>query len=310
MEEALPERPDLHQTEDALRPLGPWAFLREAVAGGLGRWGLQLMAAWALLPVLGSAAWAQHLRAHAGNSALPNYWGEMLTARDAWELAVNGQLERAPLGFLPGLVLAVLLLWALWAGWKLQARTVELEGRLMPWLLGGLDALLLAALPLAACAWLLDRILDALAATGIQGLGWLDLVATPLVWLCAGSAFMVQWWICRIAREGEAPRGLGALGRHLGRAFLRCWLHPVEWGLLVLGGVVARTGLSFLVLRLAWAWGGGSSARVWLFLGLQVLAALLNAWLIGWMLRLSARYWRHDVRVRAEIRALRVRIPA
>ena len=149
MEEALPERPDLHQTEDALRPLGPWAFLREAVAGGLGRWGLQLMAAWALLPVLGSAAWAQHLRAHAGNSALPNYWGEMLTARDAWELAVNGQLERAPLGFLPGLVLAVLLLWALWAGWKLQARTVELEGRLLPWLLGRLDALLLAALPLA-----------------------------------------------------------------------------------------------------------------------------------------------------------------
>ena len=81
-------------------------------------------------------------------------------------------------------------------------------------------------------------------------------------------------------------------------------MHPVEWTLLVFGGVVVRTGLTFLVLLLAWRWGGGTSLRVWSFLFLQLAVVLVNAWLLGWFLRLVALYGRHDVAVRAVIRQL------
>jgi hypothetical protein len=38
---------------------------------------------------------------------------------------------------------------------------------------------------------------------------------------------------------------------------------------------------------------------VWVFLGLQALAVLANAWLLGWFLRLAALFLRHDAAVRA-----------
>lgn len=308
MDPELPPAPDVVPEEPAA-PRGPWSFLKEALAGGLSGPGLELMAAWALLQVLPATFWAQHLRAKAGWSALPAYWGEQLSARDAWELVVNGGLDQEPTGWLVPLAMLACLGWALWSGWRLQARAVQVRPSLGAWFWGLLDAGLLAALPLALVVRLLDAALDGLASTGIQGLGWATLVARPWLWMTAGSMFMLQWWLCRIARVGQGGAGgrFGtwmALGRHLADSFLRLWTHPVQWVLLNAGGVLIRFGLAFGALMVAWRWGGGTPGRVWTFLILQAVAAVLVAWIMGWLLRLAALFWRQDARVRSEIRNL------
>ena len=78
----------------------------------------------------------------------------------------------------------------------------------------------------------------------------------------------------------------------------------MQWTALVIGGVVVRSGLTLLVLALAWRMGGGTSVRVWAFLGLQLAAVVANAWLLGWFLRVSALYSVHAAAVEAEVRQL------
>lgn len=290
--------------QDTPAPRGPWSFLGAALAGGGGRWGLQLLAGWFCFHVLTSTLWAVHLKALAGWSALPSYWGELVTVRDLWDLGVNGGLKDHWTG--PWAPLAALgaMVWFLWAGWKVQARAAGVPARLGAWLWGFADALLLAALPLAVLGTALLWILSSLAGTGIQGLGWLNWVGGVLVRLSLVSAFFLQAWLCRLGRAGAPGWNLGgsrALGRHLRASFLRLWTHPVQWTALVAGGVVVRAGLPFLVLVLGWRLGGGTPLRVWTLLGMQALAVLANAWLIGWFLRVTALFWRNDSVVEAVI---------
>ena len=112
------------------------------------------------------------------------------------------------------------------------------------------------------------------------------------------SAFFLQAWLCRLDRASAPGRPLGT---HLRRSFLRLWVHPIQWTVLVLAGVVIRMGLPFLVLLLGWRLGGGSLVRVWSLLGLQALVVLVNAWLIGWFLRVTAHFWRNDEAVQTVI---------
>jgi hypothetical protein len=112
----------------------------------------------------------------------------------------------------------------------------------------------------------------------------------------------LQWWICRLGRAAGLSRGYRA---HLADSFLGLWNHPIQWGLLTVGGVALRTLLSFLVLLLAWRLGGGTTFRVWLFLLLQLLVTAMNGWLMGWLLRVTARFWRHDATVRSELVTLK-----
>lgn len=279
-------------------PKGPWSFLAEALPGGLSAWGLQLLLGWLGFHVLTSTLWALHLKALAGWSSLPNYWGELVTVRDLWELAENGGLKDHWTGpFAPLAALAALVLF-LWASWQVQARAAGVEGRFKAWLLGFLDALVLSALPLAALGYLALGFLAWLAETGIQGLGWLNLIGGLLIRLAILSTFFLQAWLCRLDRAGNPGRPLGL---HLRRSFLRLWLHPIQWLVLVAGGVATRAGLPFLVLLLGWRLGGGTIVRVWSLLGLQALVVLLNAWLIGWFLRVTARFWRNDEAVQTVI---------
>lgn len=295
----LPNDP---QPGDVPEPRGPWSFLAQALPGGFGPWGLQLLLGWLGFHVLTSALWAAHLRAAAGSSALPAYWGELITVRDVWELVENGGLKQSWTG--PWAPLAALLCcaWFLWASWKVQAGPAGVRARLAPWLWGFLDALILAAVPLWIVGAIVLWALSGLASTGIQGLGWLNWVGGALVRLAIVSTFFLQAWICRLARAQEG--GKGRFSDHLRTAFLRLWKHPIQWFALVTGGVAVRAGLPFLALLLGWRMGGGTALRVWGFLGLQALAVLIDAWLIGWFLRVTALFWRNDTEVQAVIRDL------
>ncbi|BDU73242.1 hypothetical protein [Mesoterricola silvestris] len=288
-------------------PAGPWSFLGAALAGGGGRWGLGLLGGWLCFHVLTSTLWAMHLKALAGWSGLPSYWGELITVRDLWDLAVNGGLKDHWTGPFAPLAALGALAWFLWAGWKVQARAAGVPAGFAAWLWGFADALVLAALPLALVGTALFWTLRTLAETGIQGLGWLDWVGGVLLRLSFVSVFFVQAWLCRLDRAGAPGWNLGssrALGRHLRSSFLRLWTHPVQWTVLVVGGVAVRAGLPFLVLLLGWRLGGGTPLRVWTLLGFQALAVLANAWLIGWFLRVTALFWRNDSEVEAVIMEL------
>ena len=304
------ERPPFEvDSQDPLAPRGPWFFLRKALPGGWSRLGLAFMASWAAFFLLSNVFWAIHLKSLAGSSSLPNYWGELLTVRDLWELVENGGLKQHWTGPLVPLLALLGLLWFLWAGWRLQAAAAGVRARLGAWAWGFLDALLLGLPPLALVGALLLLVLGRMGSTGIQGLSWLDWVGGALVRLGCLSAFFLQWWLCRV-RRADAVKGwrLGswnALGSHLAHSFLDLWLHPVQWTLLVLGGVVLRTGLTFLVLVLAWRWGGGTLLRVWSFLLLQLATVMVNAWLLGWFMRLAGLYARHAVAVQAVLCQLR-----
>jgi len=284
-------------------PRGPWSFLREALPGGFRPWGVQLLLGWLCFQVLTSTLWALHLRAAAGQSALPAYWGELITLRDLWEMAENGGMKSAWNG--PWVPLAALAsaAWFLWAGWKVQARAADVRARLRPWLLGLVDGLVLALLPvwfLASCAlWAFSG----LASTGIQGLGWLDWVGGLLVRLSAVSTFFLQVWLCRLGRSREGARS--SLLLHWRRSLVQLWKHPIQWFVLVVAGVALRAGLAFLALAIGWRMGGGTALRVWAFLGWQALAVLLDAWLIGWFLRVTSLFWRNEVAVETEIQALK-----
>jgi hypothetical protein len=303
-------RPDTIDTDDPLQPMGPWSFLRQAIPGGFSSWGLQLMLAWVSFEALTSAAWAFHLRKLVGSSALPSYWGELLTVRDLWELAINGGLKAHPTGFWTPLAAVLAIVWVLWSGWRLQSHSVALHGRCGQWFWGAIDALIIGGAPLLVLGLGISWILDAMASTGHPGLNWLNLVGgTFLLRLSCISALMLQWWLCRIDRAQHPVNawhlgGIEILGRHLAQSFLRLWRHPVQWVFIIVGGVIARAGLHLLVMLLAWYLGGSSVIRVWMFLGLELFVTALNAWLLGWFLRTSALYWRHDDRVRQEIRSL------
>jgi hypothetical protein len=286
--------------------------MREACPGGFSRRGLQLLAAWLAFSLLTNVLWALHLRSLTGWSGLPNYWGELLTARDLWELLENGGLRSHWSGPWVPLAAGLAMLWVLWSGWRLQAAAVGLPARLGAWLWGLVDALAVGAVPLAALAALSLLILGGLGATGIQGLGWLDWVGGGLVRLAFCSALFLQWWLCRLGRAGAGPGwrmgSWSRLGGHLGLSFRRFWLHPGQWLVLVLGGVLLRAGLTLLVLALAWRLGGGSIPRVCGFLALQLAVVLADAWLLGWFLRLAALFLRHDAALRALIAQLRAQI--
>ncbi|HEY3271326.1 MAG TPA: hypothetical protein VGJ89_08955, partial [Geothrix sp.] len=169
------------------------------------------------------------------------------------------------------------------------------KARLGSWLLGALDTVLIGFLPVGLVAWLGDVMLAWLGRLGIDGLGWMAFFGRPLFWMAAVAALNLQWWFCRLERAAGPARGYRA---HLADCFLRLWMHPVQWGLVSLGGAALRALLPFLVLLLAWRMGGGTTFRVGLFLGLQLLVTLFNGWLMGWLLRATALFWAHDAAVR------------
>lgn len=304
------------EEEAALRPLAPWAFLRSALGGGLRGSGLHLLAAWLFFELATSTAWALHVRGFTrmgglfggGWSALPQHWGELISAKDLWNLMVNGEMSRSPFGTAAPALALIGLAWMLWAAWKHQAEEAGLPARLRDWFLGLLDAGLIGLLPLGLAWFAFSRILSAAASTGIEGLGWLSFIAQPLLFLAFLSAFMGQWWLCRLNRAAAAPESAGAFlaayPMHLKDSFVRLWSHPLQWTALHAGGAALRTGLAFGALLLGWRWGGGSAGRVWAFLLVQLLATALNAFLIGWMLRLTARYWRRRREVSLVLAAL------
>jgi hypothetical protein len=252
------------------------------------------MAGWAAFWLATHLAWAMHLKALTGWSALPNYWGELLTARDLWEVMENGGLRSHPAGPWTLLAAGGGLLWFLWAGWRLQAACAGLPARLGAWVWGLVDALLIGAVPLGLLAGALMALFGWLGATGIRGLGWLDWVGGGLVRLAFWSALFLQWWLCRLDRA-QGPDGfrLGSRGRlaaHLGLCFRRFWGHAAQWLALVVGGVVVRAGLTLAVLALAWRLGGGTLPKLFAFVVLELLVVAANAWQIGWFLRLTALF--------------------
>lgn len=305
----LPERPDRLKFDDPLAPRLPWSFWREAGRGGFGFWGLQLIAGWLVFQLLSSAAWAFHLRGHAGfdriqsgGSGLPTHWGEMLSARDLWELLENGGLKHDLLGTATPVIAALGLAWLLWAGWRLQADAAGVPGKLGPWLLGLLDAALIGILPLILAAWPVLWLLGKAAGFGFAALGWMNLVGGTILRLSVVSAILLQWWFCRLNRAASPSPAAhlgswGAYGRHLLDSFLRLWMHPVHWTTLLVGATTLRLGMAWFALWLGWRLGGGTSGRVWLFLLAQAIATAAGAWLIGWSLRVSALFWAQDRRV-------------
>jgi len=292
----------MESPEEDLSPRGPWSYLRGTLPGGFRPNGFGFMACWVALQVAVPSLWAVHLQRLVGNSALPHYWGERLTARDLHELIQNGGLNRAWTGFWMPVFGIIILYLLLWFGWRHQAEEVGVKARWRPWGLGLLDALLTGLIPLGAVTWLILQGLDYLGSTGIQGLGWLSLVGRTLALPCLGSALMVQWWLCRLGRASDLRP---AYGRHLWQALLGLWASPLQWATLILGGVLVRLGLQLLALILAWQWGGGSTPRIWFVLLAQALAAAFNAWTIAWFMRLVARHWRQDARVRQAVSSLR-----
>jgi len=300
------ERPTTILAEDPLAPQGPWAFLKEAIPGGFTPWGWGLLGGWVLVFLGPATGWAGHLRRAADWSALPAHWGEQISARDVWELLENGgikqKLVNSPTVHLFGLGLVVVL----WCGWRMQAESAGLKARLGSWLLGGLDTLLIGLVPLGGVAWLLDWLLDWAGGTGIDGLGWTALFARPLLWMACLSTLNLQWWFCRLGRAAGLARGYRA---HLAECFFRLWTHPIQWGALAAGGALLRALPPFLLLLLAWRMGGGTTFRVWLFLLLQLAATTLNGWLLGWLLRTTALFWKHDAEVRTVRAALTEAVP-
>jgi len=292
-----PERPTTIHTEEELAPRGPWCFLRSAVPGGFTRWGWGLMTGWMLVLLGPALGWAGHLRRSAGWSALPNHWGESLGARDIWELWENGGLQHrltnSPTVHLFGLGLVIVL----WCGWRMQAERAGLKARLGSWLLGALDTILIGFLPLGLVAWLADFVLGRMGESGLDALGWTAFSGRPLVWMALVAALNLQWWLCRLGRAAGLARGYRA---HLGDAFMGLWSHPIQWGLVSVGGAALRSLLPFLLLLLAWRMGGSTTFRVWLLLLLQLLVMALNGWLMGWLLRAAALFWSHDAVVRSE----------
>ena len=287
--------PDSVAMDELIQPRAPWFFLKPALPRLRDRWLIHLGLAWMAFNGLTGALWAWHVHRLAGHSALPSYWGELLTARDAWEIWENGGLARhwmSPASI--GVSLAALV-WILWASWRAQAEAAACSHGFRPWLWGFFDALLLGAVPMACLGWMGTQLLGMMAGTGISWLGWVDVLGTSVLQGACISGFMLQWWMCRMGR------GTVGVVDHWKWAVAAVWMHPVQWGLLVAAGVALRSGLSFLALLTAWKWGGGGLGRVWAFLVLDLLVTVCNAWLMLWFLKLAALFWRQDTSVRNEV---------
>lgn len=295
-----PARPVSIALEGDLVPRSPFACLVPGLAGGFTREGWHLMAAWCAFFLATSTSFASHLKHLAGWSALPAHWGDYLTSRDPWELLEHGGLKQDLTGPLTPWLAAGTLAWALWASWRHQALRVDLPATLRSWWQGALDALLVGALPVGLTAWLGIRLLGYLGESGVPLLGWLNLILGTLFRFGGVSAWMLVWWFCRMNRAAEPWSGWGAYRQHLRDSFLRLWIHPVEWFLLILAGAALRVGLGFGALAFGWWLGGGTPGRVWALAGFQVGAALLSGWLLGWFLRVAALFWRQDRKVRRE----------
>ncbi len=301
------ERPMSIHSDEQLVPKGPWSFLRAALPGGFGSSGWGLMGGWALLALLPAFFWARGMvsnTAYAGGySGLPAHWGEQLGAKDVVELFKNGEVH-APIGFMATSFLLLGLALVLACGWSMQARSAGLRGGFGGWILGLLDTLILGLVPLGLVYGLAALGLSLLTGHGFALLSWTAFVLRPLALAAFLSAFNIQWWLLRLGREGASQE----FGTHLGHAFLRLWSHPLQWAVLIVGGAALRLALQALVLWTAWRLGGSSAGRVWAFAGLELLAASLNAWLLGWMLRTTALYWRHDLELRRAIQALKAMV--
>ena len=289
--------------EPGLGPRGPWSFLKEAARGGFSSSGKWLLAGWLLLAVGPSTLWASYLMDHArvsgGWSALPAHWGEQLNAKDMIELFQRGEVHGVVgAGAATALILGLFLV--LWASWKHQAEAAGLRHRLGAWMGGLLDACL-AGLPLLLLYLIAFLTLHFLGALGVPALGWIDFHGTKLLALGTVSALMTQWWLLRLNRLERKGQ---SWGRHLILGVQRLWSHPVEWTGLALGGALLRLALNFAAVDLAWRMGGATVGRVWLFVLLDALAALIGAWILGWMLRTAALFWRHDQAVRRTIAEL------
>jgi len=302
--DSFSDRPSTVRAEEALGHRGPWKFLIRAMPGGFSHWGIQLVLAWASFQAFATWPWIVYLKAKLGNSALANEWGELLVADDIWEVMENGQLQDSILGFWTISVGILAMLWVLWASWKLQAKTVKLEARLMPWLVSVPTALLVGYLPLWVLHALLWNMLAYLGSLGIQFLGWINLIVGPLLHMAFGSALMLQWWLCRLDLALHFPKCKQEWTIHLKDSFLRLWSHPVQWGNIIFIGVAIRAGLALWVLFLGWGCGGQNLSDLRMFFLLQTLAATTNAWIIGWILRIAALYWENDTKVRYEVRML------
>jgi len=300
----LPEKPMTIHTDEMLAHRGPWRFFVKAMPGGFSPWGIQFIVAWIFFHILTALSWVAHLKTRLGNSSLANDWGELLTARDVWEIMENGKLQDSFLGFWTIAIGVLAILWVLWAGWKLQAKTVLLKADFLPWAIAILSALLIGYLPLWVLHAFLWNVTNFFGNLGIQFLGWINIFVNPLIHMAFASALMVQWWLCRLDLSHHFPKCKRDWIIHLKDSFLRLWTRPVQWGNIIFFGVAIRTGLAFLVLLLAWRWGGEILSHLWMFFLLQVLVAAINACIIGWVLRLTALYWENDSKVRSEVRRL------
>jgi len=298
-----PARPASIHDESGLGPRGPWSFLKEASSGGFNSSGKWLMAGWLLLALAPPFLWASYLMDHArvgsGWSALPAHWGEQLNAKDLVELFDSGEIHGL-LGAGASTALIAGLLLVLWASWKHQAEAAGLRHKLGAWV-GGFFDTMAAGLPILMLFLIVSAALGFLGDLGVPALGWIAFFGRPILGLATLSALMTQWWLLRLNRLER--KGLTWFG-HLRLGFLRMWSHPVEWFGLSFGGALARLGLHALVIELAWRLGGGTVGRVWLFVLLEAVAALLGAWIMGWMLRTAALFWRHDQAVRRTIAEL------
>jgi hypothetical protein len=298
-------RPSTIHTDDELSPKGPWCFLAKAIPGGFTAWGIQLIFAWVAFYALTALSWASHIRSKLGNSALAENWGEVITAWDIWEIMENGGLQDDFFGLLAPATGALALLWALWAGWKMQTKAVGLSTRMAPWLASVPTALVIGFLPLWAMHVLLWGTLGFLGGLGIQPLAWMNFFGGPLLRMAFASSLMLQWWLCRLDMAKRVPKNAEQWRAHIKDSFLRLWAHPVQWGNIVFFGVAARVGIIFGALSLGWEMGAKTLPHLWAFLVLQSLAAAINAWIIGWVLRVAALYWKNDEAVRSEVRTLR-----
>jgi hypothetical protein len=296
-------------TDEALAPRGPWAFLGAALPGGFTAAGWGLLEGWGLLALVPAFFWAGHLLSYTsyagGYSGLPAHWGEQIGAKDIVDLFKNGEVH-APIGFMAGAFFLLGLILVFACGWRMQAKRAGLHGTFTAWILGLVEAMLVGFVPLGIVYGLAFAGLSLLTGHGVPMLSWTAFVLKPLAGLAFVSALNVQWWLLRLGREGSQQE----FGTHLGHGFLRLWSHPVQWFVLVVGGAALRLALHGLVLWTAWRMGGSSVGRVWAFAGLELAAAVVNGWILGWMLRVAALYWRHDLEVRRAIAALKAMVKA
>ncbi len=291
----LPPPPTLHEAQEALAPRGPWSFLRASLAQALKEGGYGLMGGWALAGLVPAFLLARHVAGFAGSSALPGHWGERLDLREFIDLATNSDLHVQPFPAWGLVFLVTGLAWALWSGWRLQAGIMDRRPSAGAWLLGGLEALLLGPLPLLVPTLLALWFLRLIGDRGIESFAWVRAILAPLLWATWSSACFLQWALCRSARLLESrPTWL----RHMGHGFLRMWMHPVQWTLLLFGASALRVLLHGSALYLGWRLGGASTGRVWSLVLAQLLATLAGAWVQAVLLGTATRFLQHDVAVR------------